>query len=136
VSALCIEAMQNLLGVSEVAVLAIEDESVTVIDDTILNVSETTLASMGERARDAERASVVTHDAVPAELNERATAVVTVEMSARADTAFVLVALTTDETAFETEDIQLLELLTAHAGTAIDGIGVDDLAAGEPTSQG
>jgi hypothetical protein len=125
VSALCIEAMQNLLGVSEVAVLALEGDTMTIIDDTILNVSKETFASLGEQARDAERASVVTHEAVPAELDERATAVVTVEMSARSDASFVLVALTTAETAFETEDIQLLELLTAHAGTAIDGITVD-----------
>jgi hypothetical protein len=125
VSALCIEAMQALLGVSEVAVLALEDDTVAVIDDTILNVSAETLASLGERARGAERATVVTHDDVPDELSERATAVVTVEMSGRVDTSFVLVALTRADATFETEDVQLLELLTAHAGTALDGITMD-----------
>jgi hypothetical protein len=122
VSALCIQAMQALLGVSEVAVLTLEEDVVTVIDDTILNVSGETLAGLGERACGAERAAVVTHEDVPDELSERATAVVTVEMSARTDTAYALVALTRADTAFGTEDIQLLELLTAHAGTAIDGI--------------
>ena len=138
VSALCIQAMQALLGVSEVAVLALEDDVATVIDDTILNVSEETLASLGERARDAERATVVTHEGVPGELSERATAIVTVEMTAQSETSFVLVALTRADTAFETEDIQLLELLTAHAGTAIDGITHDSEATipEETTNQG
>jgi hypothetical protein len=135
VSALCIQAMQALLGVSEVAVLALEDDAATVIDDTILNVSEETLASLGERARDAERATVVTHEGVPDELSERATAIVTVEMTAQSETSFVLVALTRADTAFETEDIQLLELLTAHAGTAIDGIThAGDAAMSEETA--
>jgi GAF domain-containing protein len=34
----------------------------------------------------------------------------------------VLVALAEDDARFEDEDVQLLELLTAHAGAAIDGI--------------
>lgn len=121
VSALCIQAMQALLGVSEVAVLAL-DEGVTVVDDTILDVSEATLHTLGDRARGEGRATVVTHEDVPADLSDRARAVVTVEMTTVGETSFVLVALTAEETAFADEDVQLLELLTAHAGTAIDSI--------------
>lgn len=119
ISALCIQAMQALLGVSEVAVLALDDDA-AVVDDTILNVSATTLQSLGDRARDTERATMVTHEDVPEELAERAGAVVSIEITTVHETAFVLVALLGDETALEDEDVQLLELLTAHAGTAID----------------
>lgn len=122
VSALCIQAMQALLGVSEVAVLALDDEEMEVVDDTILNVSESTLRTLGDKGRNAERATVVTHEDVPDELAERTPAVVSVEMSNIKGTSFVLVALTADETVFPEEDVQLMELLTAHAGTAIDGI--------------
>ncbi len=128
VSALCIQAMQALLGVSEVAVLALGDET-RVIDDTILNVSEETLRSLGERAGDGERATVVTHDAVPDPLADQTNAVVSVEITTVGDASFVLVALAGPDARFEDEDVQLLELLTAHAGTAIDGIYADRDAA-------
>jgi GAF domain-containing protein len=121
VSALCIQAMQALLGVSEVAVLALSEET-AVIDDTILNVSEETLRSLGDRAGDGERATVVTHGDVPASLVDRTNAVVSVEITTVGETSFVLVALAGSDARFEEEDVQLLELLTAHAGTAIDGI--------------
>jgi len=124
VSALCIQAMQALLGVSEVAVLVLDGES-AVIDDTILNVSEETLRSLGERAAGGGRATVVTHEDVPEPLADRTNAVVSVEITAVDGVSFVLVALAGADASFEEEDVQLLELLTAHAGTAIDGIYAD-----------
>ncbi len=121
VSALCIEAMQTLLGVSEVGVLALDEESVEVVDDTILNVDDETLATLGRRATDDERATVVTREDVPADIANRASGVVSLELTSVTDTSFVMVALA-PETAFAEEDIQLMELLASHGGTAIDGI--------------
>lgn len=122
VSALAIQAMQALLGLSEVAVLALTDDDVEVVDDTILNVSPETLASLGRDASAAERATVVTHEEVPSSLTDRAEAVISLELATVEGGTFVLVALAPDRTTFAEEDIQLIELLASHAGTAIASI--------------
>jgi len=132
VSALCIQAMQTLLGVSEVALLTFTDESVDVVDDTILNVSTETLATLGERARGQERATVVTHDDVPGEIGDRAESVLSLEITAIEGTSFVLVALAPADAIFADEDGQLMELLASHSGTAIDSIHAEANRQPEP----
>ena len=121
VSALCIQGIQALLGVSEVAVLAIDGDDTSVVDDTTLNVERASLELLGRRARGGERATVVTSDDLPEAVTTRANAVVSLELTGTDERSFVLVALAPETTVAE-EDVQLLELLASHAGTAIDGV--------------
>ena len=122
VSALCIQAMQALLGLSEVAIVAVTAEDTEPIDNTILDVTTEDLAALASTAREYERASVESHDRPPGNFAAEGETALSILLTERAEEAVVALAVVPAGMAFEEEDVQLMELLTSHAGTALDGI--------------
>jgi len=122
VSALCVEGMQALLGLSEVAFVLTDGEETEIVDTTILNVSDDALGELARESHDQKETTVVMEESVPAELTERTDGVVSMLVTSHDEFSVVLLALTGEATTFETEDVQLLELLVAHAATAVDRI--------------
>jgi len=123
VSALCIQALQTLLGITETAVVAIGDEQRSVINSTVVNVSDDTLLELAEDSLDQEQSAAAVHDVLPEQFDEVADWVLTILVTEHSESAVVLVTLAEETAAFERdEDVQLLELLVTHAGTALDRI--------------
>jgi hypothetical protein len=121
VSALCIEALQVMLGVDESAVARVEGDAVDVIDSTIVGVEEEAVAALVRLGLEGEVTSVELRQDLPAGLTDHAGAALTVCVYAVADTAIVIVALD-DDADFPDEDLQLLELLASHAEVTLDDL--------------
>lgn len=121
VSALCIEAVQGLLGVSETAFVIVDDVDYTVVDDTVVTTPEGALADLARQSRGQEPTTVVSHETLPDAVQTRASAAASVLVTDLEDSSVVLLALTDDAT-FDEEAVQLLELLLTHAATALDHI--------------
>jgi len=121
ISALCIEAMQALLGLSEVAVLVVGEDDTDPIDNTVINTEAADFASLVEDAGTGDRATVVTHEDLPDALADRGETALSILLTDRGDRAVVAVAVVPAGTDFDHEDVQLVELLASHVGTALDG---------------
>lgn len=121
VSALCIEALQVMLGVDESAVARVEGDTVEVIDSTIVGVEEDAVADLVRLGLEGEVTSVELRHDLPNGLADHAAATITVCVYAVADTAVVIVALD-DDVDFADEDLQLLELLASHAEVTLDDL--------------
>lgn len=113
VSALCIEAIQTLLGLTEAALVAVEGDEGTVIDSTIINTDRAELVDLGRESLDQEKADAVGRD----EDN-----LLSMLVTEHDESGIVLLAPATGSDGFDEEDLQLLELLVSHAGTALDRI--------------
>jgi len=122
VSALCIQAIQGFLDLSETAFVVVDDIETKVVDSTVVDAPDESLIELAQQARDQDSSTVVAHETLPEGLKQRAEGAVTVLVTDHGDTSVVLLALTDDPTGFDEEDVQLLELLLAHAGTALDHI--------------
>ncbi len=120
VSALCIEGLQTLLGLTETAFIGIEDGEQSVINSTVMNVDDGTLIELSQDAVEYDRATVNIRDS-PAAVETRDERLLTLLVTDHDDAAVVLLAFSGDEQ-FDEEDIQLLELLISHAATALDRI--------------
>lgn len=134
VSALCIEALQTLLGLTETGFLTIEGEEVTVINSTIVNADEESLAEIARETLGLEQGVAVRSDAVPAALDSQADGFLSMLVTAHDDSGVVLLAPVAETDEIGEEDLQLLELLVSHAGTALDGIHSERLTREELTS--
>lgn len=135
VSALCIQALQTLLGITETAMVAVGDDEKRVINSTVVNVDDDALIDLAEQSLDQEQSSAEVHDVLPDSFDDAANWVLTILVTEHAESAVVLLTLAEETDAFERdEDVQLLELLVTHAGTALDRIyeGADTSA--EPSS--
>jgi hypothetical protein len=119
VSALCIEGLQTLLGLTETGFVVIEGEERTIVNSTIVTVDEGTLGDIAAESTEQDRATVEIRDEEIAERDDR---LLSMLVAAHDDSAVVLLAFAGESTAFADEDIQLLELLISHAGTALDRI--------------
>ncbi len=117
VSALCIEAIQTLLGLTETALIAVEGEEATVIDSTIINADRAALVSLAREGVAQEQAEAVVREDAPTE--DR---LLSMLVTAHDDSGIVLLAPASGTDGFDEEDLQLLELLVSHAGTALDRI--------------
>jgi K+-sensing histidine kinase KdpD len=115
VSALCIEAIQTLLGLTETAFIAFEDADGTIIDSTIIGADEPALIDIAQEALEQEQASAVVREDAPD--TER---LLSMLVTAHDKSGVVLLAPATNADGFGEEDLQLLELLVSHAGTALD----------------
>jgi GAF domain-containing protein len=115
VSALCIEAIQTLLGLTEAALVAVEADDGAVIDSTIINTDRAELVNLGRESLDQEKADAVVRDTDTDDL-------LSMLVTAHDDGSIVLLAPATGSDGFDEEDLQLLELLVSHAGTALDRI--------------
>jgi hypothetical protein len=134
VSSLCIQSLQTFLGLTEIAFIITDEAESELVDNTVVNVSDGALVELARDSLDQEPASVTTHHSPPDELKERAENAITMLITDREDSSVVLLALTDDATAFDTEDIQLLEMLVSHASTALDRIYDAKLATHEETA--
>lgn len=121
VSSLCIQAVGAFLGLNNVAFVSVNDDG-TIVDDTTVGVSDESLIALAYESLDQERATVVVHDSSSAGIDGRWKNAITLLVTEYDDSAVVLVALT-DETEFDEEDVQLLEMLVAHAATSLDRLG-------------
>lgn len=116
VSALCIEAIQTLLGLTETALVAVEAEGGTVIDSTIINTDREELVDLAGDGLAQEKAEAVVRDAGTADQ------LLSMLVTAHDEEGIVLLAPATGTDGFDEENLQLLELLVSHAGTALDRI--------------
>lgn len=122
VSALCIQAAQAFLGVVEMAFVVTNEDESELIDETVADVPEATLVGFARDSLDQEPSTIVTHETLPGELAERADRAISVLITDRDGTAVVLLALVDETVSLEDEDSMLLEMLAAHAGTALEWI--------------
>ena len=120
VSALCIQAMQALLGLTEIAVVVSADNQHELVDDTVINVEDETLFEIADQTREQEESAVNIRDSPPA--LRRSEDVVTVLVTDHEDSSVAIVALTGDTTEFGEEDMELLEQLMRHASMTLDQI--------------
>jgi hypothetical protein len=116
VSALCIEAIQTLLGLTEAALVAVESEDGAVIDSTIINTDRAELVELGRESLDQDKADAVVRETGTED------DLLSMLVTAHDDGSIVLLAPATGSDGFDEEDLQLLELLVSHAGTALDRI--------------
>jgi len=133
VGALCIQAVQTFLGFSELTVVVTGREDPTFLGNTVVNASEETLFELAEAALDQEPTVVAVDDSSP---SVGAGSVVSVLVTAGEDSSIVLLALAEEGTAFGREDVQLLEMLVAHAATAIERIHERRLSAASGEAAG
>ncbi|QSG08305.1 putative membrane protein [Halapricum desulfuricans] len=124
VSALCIQALQGLLGLTEAAFVVVGGEDSRIVDSTVVGVSDEGLVELASRSREQEPTTVVIHESIPDSLEERADGAITLRITDLDGASAVLLALT-DDLEFNDEDVQLLELLLAHAATALDAVSED-----------
>jgi hypothetical protein len=136
VSALCIQALQTLLGITETAVVAVGDEESSVINSTVVKASDQALIDLATDSLDQEQSSAEVHDVLPDAFDGVANWMLTILVTEHTESTVVLVTLAEDTEAFERdEDVQLLELLVTHAGTALNRIYEgQDSSSGEASS--
>lgn len=121
VSALCIEALQTLLELTESCFVVVDGEDREVTNSTIVNVGSGKLADVAADATDQEQATVESRAANETDI-DRDGRILSIVVTQHDDSAVVLLAVTGDRESFPDEDIQLLELLLSHAGTTLDRI--------------
>lgn len=120
VSALCIEGLQTLLGLTSSGFVAIDGDQSTVVNSTIVGVETEVLVELAQEAGEQEQASVVIKESVPEELDAKR--LLSVLVTTHDDASVVLLAPVSAGATFDDEDLRLLELLISHAGTALDQI--------------
>ncbi|MCU4717876.1 hypothetical protein [Halapricum hydrolyticum] len=126
VSALCIQALQGFLGLTGTAFLIVGDDDYQIVDSTVVDVPDRALVELARRSRDQEPTTVVGHESLPVPLDERADSAITLRITDLDGASAVLLALTDDPDGFNDEDVQLLELLLAHAATALNHVSTAD----------
>jgi GAF domain-containing protein len=128
VSSLCIQALQAFLQITELAVIVTDREESELVDNTVVNAPPEALFEIAAASLDQEPAAVVTQQSTPDAVGEERT-VISMLLTEHEDSAVVLLAFTDRGTDFAEEDIQLLEMLVAHAATAIERIYEQQLSA-------
>ena len=123
VSALCVEAATTLVQFHDVAFVERRGGFATLVESTIAGVDDETIAELAGLAAGADPATVETHEAdLPAGLPEDVERVVTILVTETDSATTALVALDRGNTAVTEETRSLLEMLVAHAGTALETI--------------
>jgi len=121
VSSLCIQGIQAFLDVTEVAIVATDADDHEFLDNTVVSAADETLFELANDALDQEPASAVTVEDTPDALDVP-TDLLSMLVTAHDDSSIVLLAFVDESNALEIEDVQLLEMLVAHAATAVDRI--------------
>jgi len=129
VSSLCLQAMGTLLGLTEFAFVITDGDESEFVDTTVLNVPDDALVGLARDSLDQAQATVVTHESLPAEFDERAGDAISLLVTDHDESAVVLLALTDDASALDEEAVELLEMLVSHAATALDRIFESRLSA-------
>lgn len=121
VSSLCIQGIQAFLDVTGVAIVATDADDHEFLDNTVVSAADETLFELANDALDQEPASAVTVEDPPDAL-DAPTDLLSMLVTAHDDSSIVLLAFVDESNALEIEDVQLLEMLVAHAATAVDRI--------------
>lgn len=124
VSALCVQALGTLLGVSRVAVVDVGREDLRVLDST-LAASDDDIVRAVEVAEEQEPASIAVWDEdPPVDLGADAGPLLTIKVGDAGPRTVYIVAVAPPATTFESENIELTELLVGHAATALTHVDV------------
>ena len=121
VSSLCIQGIQAFLDVTGVAIVATDADDHEFLDNTVVSAADETLFELANDALDQEPASAVTVEDPPDAL-DAPTDLLSMLVTTHDDSSIVLLAFVDESNALEIEDVQLLEMLVAHAATAVDRI--------------
>lgn len=129
VSALSIEVLELLIGSRDAAVLLVDEADTTILDATVGAVSEEFLQRTAELAAtktpmESVRCPEDISCSIPPALS--VDEVVAVPVSTESDATLVLLALPDPEDPYSSEDLDLLETLSAHVGTALSRVSIDD----------
>jgi hypothetical protein len=133
VSSLCIQAFQALLDITEIAFVVSDGEEVEFVDNTIVNTDEDTLTTLADDALDQEPSSVVIEDA-PDPVADKGN-LFSILVTDHEDSAVLVLAFAGSTVDHADEDLQLFEMLIAHAATALDRIYDRRVSAADNVSQ-
>ena len=122
VSALCIEALQALLGLTEAAFVVVEGEVSKVGNSTLVSADGYELGELARKTLAETEVATVAEVGAPDSVAGGMGTVLAVPVAAHADGGVVLLAPVEEPGTVGEEDRQLLGLLVSHAETALDGI--------------
>ena len=128
VSALSIEVLELLIGSRDAAVALVDDET-TLLDSTITADSAPFLRQTAEQVSREEGMECVrcpedVSCSIPGDVS--AEAVVAVPIPAESGATLVVMALLDADDEYSDEDVDLLESLAAHVGTALSQVDLDE----------
>lgn len=122
VSSLCIQAVRTFLGITELTVVVTDrgdHGDRELLDNTVVSASEETLLRIAEASLDQEPGSVAVDGSPPPSVDGEKQ-VVSALVAEQDGLSVVLVALAEEANAPGTEDVELLEMLVAHAATGVE----------------
>jgi hypothetical protein len=119
VSSLCIQAVRTSLGITELTVVVTDRGDRELLDNTVVSASEETLLGIAEASLDREPGSVAVDGSPPPSVDGEKQ-VVSALVAERDELSVVLVALAEEADTPGTEDVELLEMLVAHAATGVE----------------
>jgi hypothetical protein len=123
VSALCIEALERLVDLRGVAFVERRGDVATIVDSTIVRVDEDDIADLAARTDDLEPATATRFtDDLPADLSGDTDAVLALQVIETDLVSVAIIALPKAGSEPTEETTSLLEMLVAHAGTALENI--------------
>ena len=128
ISALCIEALQALLDLTESAFVVVEGEESQVVNSTLVSTEESTLGRLARETLDSTEVATVTEVTAPDSFDGRSGTLLAVPVASHAEGGVVLLAPVEDPETVGEEDRQLLGLLVSHAETALDGLRTEKAA--------
>ncbi|MFC7072088.1 hypothetical protein ACFQJ7_04270 [Halovenus rubra] len=133
VSSLCLQATETFLGLTNLAFAVMDTEETVLVDDTTVGVPESVLFDLATDSLEQQPATAVSHD-LPAGNERRSDGALTLLITNTDDETIVLIALDDDSVSISEENLKLLEMLVAHAGTAVDRLYEKKLQAEETES--
>jgi hypothetical protein len=133
VSSLCIQAFQALLGITEIAFVVSDGDEFEFVDNTVVNTDEETLTALADDTLDQEPSSVVIEEA-PDPVSDKGD-LLSILITDHEDSAVLVLAFASSTVKHADEDLQLFEMLIAHAATAIDRIYDRRISAANNPSQ-
>lgn len=128
VSALCIQAVQALLGLTETAFVVVEDGECEIVNSTVYGIDEHALADAARETIERNDERKVEETPAPPSFDGKAETLLTVLVTTHGGAGVVLLAPVERRVTIAEEDRQLLELLVSHAETALDGIRAETVA--------
>ena len=123
ISALCIEALERLVDLRGVAFVERRGDVATIVDSTIVRVDEDDIADLAARTDDLEPATATRFtDDLPADLSGDTDTVLALQVIETDLVSVAIIALPKAGSEPTEETTSLLEMLVAHAGTALENI--------------
>jgi len=119
VGSLCIQAVRTVLGITELAVVATDRGDRELLDNTVVSASEETLLGVAEASLGQEPGSVAVDSSPPPSVDGEKQ-VVSALVAEQDELSVVLIALADEANTPGTEEVELLEMLVAHAATAVE----------------